>query len=123
MDRGTKASLNTCNIRMRLGHLFRISHEHILKQIPLVIDTVITEVGDEPYICINKSDIFRINLSGSWHKGYSQHLQHQDAAESSLQDFPVAYSESNSTPNPSIGLRRYLTSDEPVTIIPVCTRK
>ena len=85
--------------------------------------TLSNKVGDKQYICMNKSDIFRISLSGSWHKGHSQHLQHQDAAKSSLQDFPDAYSERNSTPNPSAGLRRCLTSDEPVTTVPDFTRK
>ena len=40
-------------------------------------------------VCVNKSEKHRLNLSGSQHKGYSQHLQYLDSRKSSAKDLSL----------------------------------
>ena len=51
----------------------------------------------------------RMNLSGSKHRGLSQHLQYLDSTGSSVQDFPVPRCGQHSTLTPSTSSREHVT--------------
>ena len=57
----------------------------------------------------NKSELVRMNLSGSKHRGLSQHLQYLDSTGSSVQDFPVPRCGQHSTLTPSTSSREHVT--------------